>query len=385
MSRHFFTDTATASLQYAGDGDLTVDDEPAPSEAETVTLDSHWNDFFGTDEYVQFRATVAKPIEQPYIHDGELKTFKKDKNELQRVQAQIDNLPWTKGHPSGNRVHTASQIDGFWNNPQYNDGQRATLHIPANDPDSVRFAATNDEVSVGFGAQLDWLDAGDVDAVQRDMAYDHIASVETGRCSRDDGCGLHTDNHSAHGHVVDAVRTQMVEDPAHNDFSVDDWVSFMSSGNRRHGQISSIDDDTATVTLYDTDTEQLSEETTTVSLQSLSQWVGPHVDSCPGDYCSCGCHVMTDAPDGIYVEGGDWYGVAPDENADDEPKYDLNNCNDVKDAFNLRNNGDYDIATETLVSRIERAAQAHNCPAEFKPWIDSARQLASFIQKHDKH
>jgi len=79
-------------------------------------------------------------------------------------------------------------------------------------------------------------------------------------------------------------------------------------------------------------------------------------------------------PDGIYVEDGDWYGVAPSENPDKQPKYELNTCNDVKDAYNLRNNGDYDIETARLVARIKRAAQAHDCDNENRPWTDDAAQ-----------
>jgi len=79
----------------------------------------------------------------------------------------------------------------------------------------------------------------------------------------------------------------------------------------------------------------------------------------------------TDAPSGVYTEDGDWYGVAPTENADDEPKYELNNCNDVKDAWNLRGNGNYDIDQSTLESRIKRAADSHDCPTENKPWVNN--------------
>jgi len=93
--RTFFKDTGISTLEYTGSE--TVDSSFEPSEAETVSLDSHWNDFFGTDEYVKFQATVAQPIIQPYFYDGELQRFKKSESELKKSQAQIDNLPycWT--------------------------------------------------------------------------------------------------------------------------------------------------------------------------------------------------------------------------------------------------------------------------------------------------
>lgn len=78
---------------------------------------------------------------------------------------------------------------------------------------------------------------------------------------------------------------------------------------------------------------------------------------------------MTDAPSGIYVsDDGGWYGVAPSENADDEPKYELDNCNDVKDAWNLRGSGDCSIEQSTLEARIKRAADSHGCSSGSKPW-----------------
>jgi hypothetical protein len=85
----------------------------------------------------------------------------------------------------------------------------------------------------------------------------------------------------------------------------------------------------------------------------------------PSMDCACG---TTDAPSGIAEMDGQWYGIAPSENSDDEPKYELDNCNDVKDAWNLRGSGDYSIEQSTLEARIKRAADAHDCPPEQKPW-----------------
>jgi len=201
--RTYFTDRADSTLESVSS---TVDADFDPKDAETVEKEWQWNGFFGTDEYVRFRATVAKPITQPYFHDGELKEFKKAEDELKQAQAQIDNLPWTVGHPPKKRVTNAEQIRGVWADPQYNDGQQATLYVPANDTDALREAVSNDSVSVGFGGTLDWTDNTEHDAVQRDMAYDHIATVVDGegRCSPKDGCELQADSGAeAHGHVHD--------------------------------------------------------------------------------------------------------------------------------------------------------------------------------------
>ncbi|TKX64117.1 DUF2213 domain-containing protein, partial [Halorubrum sp. SP9] len=243
--RHFFTDTTTATLQVVGD---SVDGDFSAEGADTVHLDSPWNDFFDTDEYVRFRATVAQPIVQPYFYDGEVKYFAKDEQELREAQAQIQNRAWTMGHPKDDRVTDSSEIRGFWDSPEYNDGQQAELYIPANDTDAVRFAIQNDEVSIGFSGVLDWVedpdeetpsittDAGDTvyaDAVQRNMAYDHIASVENGRCPPEKGCGLHTDD-IGHGHVVDAEHDITAK------YDEGDWLSWGWSGGEATGRVETV-------------------------------------------------------------------------------------------------------------------------------------------------
>lgn len=389
-NRRYFTDTVGSTLTYVGEGD-TVDADFDPSDATTVTRDDGWVNFFDTDEFVQFTATVAQPLIQPYVHNGELQQFRKTDSELKKAQPQIENLPWTMGHPPQDRVTTASQIRGVWTDPRWNDGQDATLHIPADDDEAVRYAVHNDEVSIGFGGHLDWADddAVEYDATQRDIAYDHIASVETGRCPPDQGCGLHTDG--VHGHTVtDAVRTQETETgdvSGTADWDVGDFVVVTRDDTRVHGRVVAIEGDDVMVQPYDESADRFNADAMTVSPASLTQWVGPHADSCPGAECTCGCHTDAthdDAPAGIYVsEDGGWYGISPDETADDDPKYELDNCNDVKDAFNLRNNGDYDIDTSTLVTRIKRVSDVHDCPPEQTPWTDgyAAATLAQALNQ----
>lgn len=244
--KHFFTDTTTATLQVVGDsvnGNVTAED------AETVTLDSPWNDFFDTSEYVKFCATVAQPIVQPYFYDGGVQYFAKDEGELRDAQAQIQNLPWTMGHPDDDRVTDSSEIRGFWDTPEYDDGQNAEVFIPADDTEAVRFAIQNDEVSVGFSGVLDWVDDPDddtpslttdggdtvyADAVQRDMAYDHIASVETGRCPPEKGCGLHTDNPSGHGHA------RLLDADISAKYDEGDWLSWEWSGGEATGRVETV-------------------------------------------------------------------------------------------------------------------------------------------------
>jgi len=70
-----------------------------------------------------------------------------------------------------------------------------------------------------------------------------------------------------------------------------------------------------------------------------------------------------------YTEDGSYYAISPEENTGgDDPTYPINTCNDVKDAYNLRNHGDYSISTETLVERIKRRASELDCSDASKPW-----------------
>jgi hypothetical protein len=558
--RVFLTDAATTRLEYVGDTDIDGEDVVI-DELETTQLETQWSAFFGTDEFVQFSATVAQPIKQLYVHDGELKTFRKDESELKTAQPQLDNLPWTMDHPPGDRVTSTTEIRGVWTDPYWEDGQQATLNLPTNDPEAIRFALDNNEVSVGFSAELDFSD-DDADAVQRDMVYDHVASVESGRCSTEDGCGIQATEmtaaadsaaQSAHGHVyTDGLRTKNTEESAMDEsmdptYSEGDWVRWEWSGGSAVGQVRSVHTD-GPVSVDGTERDPSEEGEPVYKIRHFDDgsWGnlkiayesnlsdasepetytdGRHI--CTPGPCSCGCHdplidvdvngtdidlvppeavqnhaqdaldaradddvtvngmtdhgwsraeqlasgeelspsdivggsgamapwwsrheshtvdgdslagtdkenpwsdnsytagkgwggiegmewayrkgnqikkargenpvygdsdIFTDAPDGIYTEDGDWYGIAPAENDDGEPKYDLNNCNDVKDAYNLRGSGEYDIDESTLVARIKRASAAHDCPPEQKPWVDdetdssptsgTAEKLAHFI------
>jgi hypothetical protein len=654
MTRHLFTDTATASLQYVGDAHPA---DVSSSNADTVQLDTPWETFFGTDEFVRFEATIAQPIVQPYFYDGELQYFKKEESELKRAQGQLQHLPWTMGHPPRDRITDATQIRGFWADPEYDDGQHARLYIPADDTEAIRFAVHNDEVSVGFAGSLDYdisetTESGvTVDAVQRDMAYDHVASVENGRCPPEKGCKVHIETDgmptrvtdgdvpkaslrkhgearrltdTEHGEsdtshrITDGVRTTRTEegmvvyehDAAHemedaehlydteqaardaademgcsgvHGHETPDGTKWMpcesmrayertvgmesdalldcgcqsmmapSPFGRRCSEgpcscglhtVGDAEVNGTTIDLTTPDGAQSAaqafldakqaglvpddcgtgvgtesarmiangeltadrlvskiapyltshEEDTTTDTHPTNWSMDPETDTpwtdC-GDamYAAWGWHSLTewaqstadeikramgepevysdavgfdfaegdrvrlqanprmvgeidhnpddpntvmvtwltpqhgvwrqsgyttsqapddlvpvemdpavmettrsdarhhvgdaqhgDAPRGVYVsEEGDWYGVAPSETADDEPKYELNDCNDVKDAYNLRNNGDYEIETQTLVDRIKRVEARYDCSAAQTPWTDTANQLAAFI------
>lgn len=74
-------------------------------------------------------------------------------------------------------------------------------------------------------------------------------------------------------------------------------------------------------------------------------------------------------------EDGQYFAVAPDENPDDEPKFPINSCSDVQDAwhFAIRERGDISISFATLKERIQSKARDLGCdvPTEMDENEDS--------------
>lgn len=142
--------------------------------------------------------TVAQPIEQQYPNGVHLKP----KDELKKAVSSLDGAYFTLGHPDtdSRMVESVEQVRGYWRNPRYDDGLVADLHIPADDSEAQRHVEKHGDVSIGFrhryaspesydgaiGARL----SENVDMFQTDLLIDHVASVEAGRCSGEDGCGL---------------------------------------------------------------------------------------------------------------------------------------------------------------------------------------------------
>lgn len=309
MKRTFFTDTIEAEF-YSLDGEdyVELSDGFTLDTITTVTVDNEqWTDAFGTDQFYRFTPIVAKPIVQEYVLDDEHYQFKKDEDELKQAQWQIDNLPWTVGHPSQRRVTHTDEIRGFWRNPVFaDDGQRAKLYVPDNDDEALEFIVDNPNVSVMFGATLDWTDDAEYDAVQRDMLYDHIASVKHGRCSRDsdDGpCGIQaTDDHAVGG-----CSTGECSCGLHDDVASSNTASVM-------------------------------------------------------DQAPSGVHVV----DGEWFAVGPDEHTKDSTDHPDDAMYPVTSCADVEDAWRLRNHGeDLTIEQSTLHARIKRAGEAMDCDIDF--------------------
>jgi hypothetical protein len=318
---------------------------------------------FDTNQFYKIEdATIARPIKQPYMDDGEVKWYKKPADELRRAAWSFDNSAYTIDHPNTGMVKDVNDVHGFWRAVRYDDDEdrlRGDLYIPSSDEDALEYIEEHRDVSAGYynrvvteydGDTGDLTD-DDVDGFQVDMYGNHVASVERGRCSSAQGCGL---DDEPTGNVVMEVtpstdQTTMFEgqEMMTSDFSEGDRVQYNTEAIVAHNPS---DEDVIMLELLDMDGER-TDITVTAQPSEVSGM------------------MMTDAPSGIHMsEDGGWYGVAPNETSDDEPKYELDNCNDVKDAWNLRGSGDYEIEQSTLEARIKRAADAHGCASGSKPW-----------------
>ena len=147
------------------------------------------------DGILSVPATVAKNLIQDY--DG-LKVLK-PAEELEAAARFADGIPITKDHPPAGIVTDRAEVLGFLKDPTFeNDEIKGILEIADKDLAADVKDGTLTGLSIGFFCNLDRTEGavGDAkyDAVQRDIFLNHIAVVDQGRCSIEDGCGFHTDS-----------------------------------------------------------------------------------------------------------------------------------------------------------------------------------------------
>jgi hypothetical protein len=318
---------ATDTVQSAITTDESTDSDSFDLDAISTTVVDNppWKRAFETDTFYTFDVVIARPIEQQYNYDGQRRTFKKPADELKRAAWTFDNVPYPLTHPDSGPIRDVGDVHGFVRNPRYVEDYDEREYGALVE---TLYVPTNDDEALSFISDNRAVSVGFYNDLDWETDDDDIDAYQ---------------RHIFGDHVAGVRRGRC---PVEEGCGVQTDVS---------------------------------------SIEALSDHSQPSADGCTAGSCTCGEHVPSiDAPSGIYVDDdGNWYGVAPSETSDDEPKYSLNDCNDVKDAYNLRNNGDYDIDTSTLVSRIKRASESHDCTPQTKPWADGAEHLAHFINTHD--
>ena len=132
-----------------------------------------------------------------YNYDG-LKV-RKPLDELTAMSLFADNRPITREHPTAGIVTDRREIMGFFKSPSVeSDVLKGILEITDKDLIADVKAEKFTDVSPGFFCDINRDETGDIDgehydAVQEHILLDHVAIVEEGRCSIEDGCGIGLD------------------------------------------------------------------------------------------------------------------------------------------------------------------------------------------------
>lgn len=325
--QHFTRDAARASFDESADG-ITVDDDDVSvdwDDVETVTIDDPPHaQAFGTKDFYKLPATVARPIPQPYQYgEDSVVWLKKPREGLKDAAWSLENAPWTMDHPDTGMVKNVDDVRGFWSDPRYVDGLDdldADLHVPTDDEEAKEFIEENGDVSVGFYNRI--TEVSDYDGV---VGGEDDADVD-----------------------LDGYQTDMIFDHVAS-VAVGRCPSEQGCGidSHSHGHIDN-DFKSGTNIIHKGDGEE-----------------GAHPDR-----------------DDMTVDGGgevdgQWYAVPSEDTTGDEPKYPIDSCSDVQDAWHLRGHGEgLKIEQSTLENRIKRRAEALGCDVPGEDTDDSLYEIA---------
>jgi hypothetical protein len=312
---HASTDAGTSAFVNSDAIDVDTDADEQSIDWDSVPvveMDGAVTERFDTNQFYRIDATVARPIPQPYTFNDSLVWLKKPREELQKAAWSVDNSYWTHSHPdtSTGMVRDVSDVRGFWKHPRYsveNDSLDADLFFPVTDEESRAFIEQYGDVSVGFR--------------HRNTRVDEYDGIVGGTDSDVELTGYQTDILVNHVASVRNGRCSSEEGCGVQVTNTDD-------SNLQHGHVTAVTDSDLTA---DTD-------------YNISGFIR-------------GIDITYDYED----EDGTYYAVAPDENPDDEPKYPINSCSDVSDAWKLRSHGDMEIEVSTLENRIQERARELDC------------------------
>ena len=134
-----------------------------------------------------------------HIYDYDGLKVRKPFDELEAAALFADGIPITREHPPGGIVTDRRQVLGFLKSPVAEDDLlKGILSITDKDLIADVKNKTLTNVSAGFFCDLDASNSGDFDgghydATQKNIFLNHVAVVEDGRCSIEDGCGIGLD------------------------------------------------------------------------------------------------------------------------------------------------------------------------------------------------
>lgn len=143
------------------------------------------------------RVPIVVAKEMVYHYD-DYDAFR-SRDELKAIAPYIKGVPVTRGHPGAKIVTDRSEVLGWAVESKYEDDElRGVLEITDKSLIEDIQSGKLRGVSPGHFSRLDKTADGEFeglhyDVIQRDIFVDHIAIVEEGRCSTEDGCGIMLD------------------------------------------------------------------------------------------------------------------------------------------------------------------------------------------------
>jgi len=187
------------------------------------------------DGVLSVPVTVAN-AKHIYDYDG-LKVLKPF-DELEAAALFADGIPITREHPSAGIVTDRRQVLGFFKSPTAKDDLLKGI-LAITDKDLIADVKDKKltEVSAGFFCDLDDTLAGELegvpyDATQKNIFLNHVAVVENGRCSIDDGCGIGLDakKYPVPSDLVDKIKAAIARAKAMKDKSLYNLLKELMKG-----------------------------------------------------------------------------------------------------------------------------------------------------------
>ena len=162
-----------------------------------------------------------------HIYDYDGVKVHKPFDELKAAALFADGIPITREHPSGGIVTDRGQVLGFFKSPIAEDDLlKGVLAITDKDLIADVKEKRLSEVSAGFFCDLDETASGELEgehyaATQKNVFLNHIAVVENGRCSVENGCGIELDaKYPVPSDLVDIIRAAIERAKAMKDKSL---------------------------------------------------------------------------------------------------------------------------------------------------------------------
>ena len=187
------------------------------------------------DGVLSVPVTVANAA---HIYDYDGLKVRKPFDELEAAAFFADGIPITREHPSAGIVTDRSEVLGFLKNPTAEDDLlKGILAITDKNLMADIKSKKLTEVSAGFFCDLDEdksgeLDGKHFDATQKNIFLNHIAVVESGRCSIEEGCGIGLDAKKTPipAELVDKLTAAIARAKAMKDTSLYDMLKELLKG-----------------------------------------------------------------------------------------------------------------------------------------------------------